>query len=107
MKRCVASIRRLGEPEGEAVGKNVPTVWFPAKATMAAVLSEENQPVLRRIHDRRPKSLTELAERTGWKGPNVSRTLRMMEGYELVALKKNAREIEHIALAPNFNITID
>ena len=75
-------------------------------ATMAAVLSEDNQELLRLIHDKHPKSLTELAELTGRQVPNLSRTLRMMEGYGLVKLKKNVREIEPIALATEFLIVL-
>lgn len=105
MKRCIVGIRRPGDPESSR-GKNTPTVWFPSMATMAAVLSEDNQVLLRLIRDRRPKSLTELAELTGRQVPNLSRSLRMMEGYGLVALKKNVREIEPIALATEFTILI-
>jgi predicted transcriptional regulator len=75
-------------------------------ATMAAVLSEDNQSLLCLIHDRRPKSLTELAELTGRQVPNLSRTLRMMEGYGLVELKKNIREIEPIAKATEFLVVL-
>ena len=107
MKRCVVGIRRPGASEVFACGKDVPTVWFPSMATMAAVLSEDNQAMLRIICDQRPKSLTELAELTGRQVPNLSRTLRMMEGYGLVALKKNVREIEPMALATSFKILID
>lgn len=57
------------------------TVWSPSMATMAAALSEDNQSLLRLIRDKRPKSLTELAELTGQQVPNLSRTLQMMEGY--------------------------
>ena len=41
------------------------------------------------------------------KEANLSRTLRMMERYGLVALKKNVREIEPKALATSFKILID
>ena len=75
-------------------------------ATMAAVLSEDNQSLLRLIRDKRPKSLTELSGLTGRQVPNLSRTLRMMEGYGLVELKKNVREIEPVALATSFKILI-
>jgi predicted transcriptional regulator len=85
----------------------MPMIWFPSMATMAAVLSEDNQALLRLISERRPKSLTGLAELTGRQVPNLSRTLRMMEGYGLVALKKNVREIEPIALATSFKILIN
>ena len=106
MKRCVVGIRRPGE-SGSTLGKDTPTVWFPSMATMAAVLSEDNQALLRLIRDQRPKSLTELAELTGRQVPNLSRTLRMMEGYGLVTLKKAVREIEPIALATSFKVLID
>ena len=76
-------------------------------ATMAAVLSEDNQSLLRLIRDRRPKSLTELAELTGRQVPNLSRTLRMMEGYGLVALTKNARQTRPTALATEFLVVLD
>lgn len=76
-------------------------------ATMAAVLSEDNQALLRLVHDKRPKSLTELAELTGRQVPDLSRTLRMTEGYGLVKLKKNVRGIGPIALATSFKILID
>lgn len=105
MKRCVVGIRRPGDPEPPP-GKHTPTVWFPSMATMAAVLSEDNQTLLRLIRNRRPRSLTELAELTGRQVPNLSRSLRMMEGYGLVALKKNVREIQPIALATEFTIVI-
>jgi predicted transcriptional regulator len=36
-----------------------------------------------------------------------TRTLRMMERYGLMALKKNVREIEAIALATSFMILIN
>lgn len=106
MKRCIVGIRRPDDSESPS-GKEAPTVWFPSMATMAAVLSEDNQALLRLIRDKQPKSLTALAELTGRQVPNLSRSLRMMEGYGLVALKKNIREIEPIALATSFKILID
>lgn len=42
MKCCVVGIGRPGDEE-PASGKETPTVWFPSMATMAAVLSEDNQ----------------------------------------------------------------
>lgn len=63
--------------------------------------------MLRIVHDRKPKSLTELAELTGRQVPNLSRTLRMMEGYGLVTIEKNARETQPIALATEFLIVLD
>lgn len=107
MKRCAAGIRRPGKSEVTETGKDTPTVWFPSMATMAAVLSKDNRTLLRFIREAKPKTLTELAALSGRQVPNLSRTLRMMEGYGLVALKKNVREIEPITLATSFTILID
>lgn len=107
MKRCIVGIRRPDAPAVSGHGKYVPTVWFPSMATMAAVLSEDNRALLRIVHDRNPKSLTKLAELTGRQVPNLSRTLRMMEGYGLVTIEKNARETQPIALATEFLVVLD
>lgn len=107
MKRCVVGVRRPEAPVKTGLGQYDPTVWFPSMATMAAVLSEDNRAMLRLIDKRKPKSLTELAEMTGRQVPNLSRTLRMMEGYGLVAIEKNARETQPIALATEFLIVLD
>lgn len=76
-------------------------------ATMAAVLSEDNRALLRAIHERQPRSVTELAAITGRQVPNLSRTLRMMEGYGLVSLSKHARETQPMALATEFLVVLD
>lgn len=107
MKRCIVGIRRGDAPVVEGHGQYMPTVWFPSMATMAAVLSEGNRALLRLVNDRKPTSLTELAELTGRQVPNLSRTLRMMEGYGLVTIEKNAREMQPIALATEFLVVLD
>jgi len=76
-------------------------------ATMAAVLSEDNRALLRVIRDQQPKSLTALAALTGRRVPNLSRSLRMMEGYGLVKLKRDGNSVEPVALATTFTILID
>lgn len=90
MKRCLVGIRRPGEPAEPAAANEAQAVWFASMATMAAVLPQDNQFLLRLIRERHPKALTEVADHTGRQAPNLSRTLRMMEGYGLVVLKKNA-----------------
>lgn len=107
MKRCTVGIRRPEEQSRPAAGRGQPTVWFPSMATMAAVLSEDNRALLRVIRDQRPKSLTALAELTGRRVPNLSRSLRMMEGYGLVRLKRDVHGVAPVALATSFKILID
>jgi predicted transcriptional regulator len=107
MKRCTVGIRRPGASGVETKGMDASTIWFPSMATMAAVLSEDNRALLHLIRDAKPKTLTELAALSGRQVPNLSRTLRMMEGYGLVTLKRNVREIEPITLATSFTILVD
>jgi len=107
MKRCVVGIRRPEDSGIPTTGRGQPSVWFPSMATMAAVLSEDNRALLRLIRDQRPKSLTALAELSGRQVPNLSRSLRMMEGYSLVKLKHDGHGVEPVALATSFKILID
>lgn len=107
MKRCVVGISRSAEESAAVRNEGLPTVWFPSMASMAAVLSEENQALLDLIDRAKPKTLTELAALSGRQVPNLSRTLRTMEGYGLVALKKHVREVEPVALATRFTVLIN
>jgi len=61
-----------------------PKVWFTSTESMARVLSAKNRELLETIRLKAPQSLTELAEQTGRKKPNLSRTLKTMERYGLV-----------------------
>ena len=65
-----------------------------------------DQALLQVIRSPRRKSLTELTEPIGRRVPNLSRTLRMMEGYGLVTLKKNVRESEPVALATECKVML-
>jgi predicted transcriptional regulator len=85
----------------------LPTIWFASLASLAAVLSDENRALLQTIHDQKPKSLTELAELSGRKVLNLSRTLRMMAGYGLVVLRKKDRDVQATALATEFLVELD
>ena len=107
MKRCTVGVRRTKDRSRPASGRGQPSVWFPSMSTMAAVLSEDNRALLRLIRDQRPKSLTALAALSGRRVPNLSRSLRMMEGYGLVKLKRDGHGVEPVALATSFKILID
>jgi predicted transcriptional regulator len=107
MKRRTVGIRRSEERSHSTGGRGQPSVWFPSMRTMAAVLSEDNRALLRLISDQRPKSLTALAALSGRRVPNLSRSLRMMEGYGLVKLKRGGHGVEPVVLATSFKILID
>ena len=68
-----------------------PKVWFTSTESFAKVLSAGNRDLLRIIAERVPGSLDELARLTGRKKSNLSRTLKTMEAYGLVRLKRGAR----------------
>jgi predicted transcriptional regulator len=70
---------------------NEPRIWFTSTESFARIPSDKNRSLLRLIAESSPKSLSELAERTGRKKSNLSRTLRTMERYGFVALRKGAR----------------
>lgn len=68
-----------------------PKVWFASSEAFAKVLSDKNRALLSLIAKQAPDSLTELAALTGRKKSNLSRTLKTMEGYGLVRLKRGTR----------------
>ncbi len=71
--------------------KNEPKIWFSSMKSLANVLSEENQRLIKLILDEKPKSIYELEALTGYmrKANNILRTLRKMEQYGLVQLIKS------------------
>jgi predicted transcriptional regulator len=68
-----------------------PKVWFPSAESFARVLSDRNRTLLGIISESCPESLTRLAELTGRKKSNLSRTLKTMERYGFVKLGRGAR----------------
>ncbi len=68
-----------------------PTVWFTSLESLAKVLSESNQQLLRIIDEQRPGSLKELEALTGRRVSNLSRTLKTMNKYGLVHLNRGKR----------------
>ena len=68
-----------------------PKVWFTSPESFARVLSDRNRAMLQVIAEAAPESLAELAELTGRQKSNLSRTLKTMERYGLVQLKRGPR----------------
>ncbi len=68
-----------------------PKVWFTSAESLIKVLSNKNRALLTTILSDHPKSLAELAELTGRKKSNLSRTLKTMERYGIVKLKREGR----------------
>ena len=73
--------------------ENEPKIWFESLKSMAQVLSNENRELLRIILEEKPTSLTELEMLSGRKKSNLSRTLKTLERYGIVALHKKNNKI--------------
>jgi predicted transcriptional regulator len=67
-----------------------PKNWLPSTGTLGKILSGPNRALLAEISRDKPQSISELAERTGRKLSHLSRTLKSMERYGLVVLRKAA-----------------
>jgi predicted transcriptional regulator len=81
--------RTMAIARGEYVPKKgEPKVWFESLQSLSQVLSDQNRDLLKLIIQTHPKSLNELAERSGRATSNLSRTLRTMERYGLVDLEE-------------------
>lgn len=82
-----------------------PKIWFSSMKSLSEVLSDNNIRLLKLINDHHPETLSELAELSGRKPGNLSRTLKTMEKYGIVELQKyDSRKIRPIAKATEFDI---
>ncbi len=81
-----------------------PRVWFESLKSMAQVLSNENQLLLRTILERKPESLKELEAATGRSSSNLSRTLKTMARYGIVKMEKVRRNLRPLVEATDFTV---
>jgi predicted transcriptional regulator len=84
--------RTLAIARGELKPKATdPKVWFPSTESLIRVLSDRNRLLLATIRESRPQSLSDLAQMTGRKTSNLSRTLKTMERYGIVELERKGQ----------------
>jgi predicted transcriptional regulator len=81
-----------------------PRVWFTSMKSLAEVLSDDNRALLKVITETEPESISALAEVTGRKPGNLSRTLKTMSNYGIVELKREKNHVRPIAKATEFRI---
>ncbi len=97
--------RTIAIAKGEYTPKrNEPKIWFESMKSMAQILSNENQALLKTIVDKKPKSITELEGLTGRKKSNLSRTLKTLERYGIVDLIKEKKTVIPIVKATDFRV---
>jgi len=81
-----------------------PKIWFNSIKSLGEVLSDNNIRLLKLINEHHPESLGELARLSGRHTSNISRTLKTMEKYGIVELKKHAQKVQVITKATEFDI---
>ena len=84
--------------------KDEPKVWFESTKSMAQVLSAENQDLIKKIINNKPRSITELEKMTNRKKSNLSRTLKTLEKYGIVELNKIKGKIMPKVKATDFRV---
>lgn len=99
--------RMLAIASGKLKAKSSdPKIWFTSMRSLAQVLSDENRALLDVIRSSKPVSISELADLTGRKQGNLSRTLKTMSNYGLVKMKKQDRALMPIACCDRIEILI-
>ncbi|OHE78549.1 MAG: transcriptional regulator [Verrucomicrobia bacterium GWF2_62_7] len=81
-----------------------PKVWFTSMKSLAEVLSDDNRALLHVIKEAQPRSISSLAEMTGRKPGNLSRTLKTMSNYGIVEMKRENNHVRPIAKVTDFHI---
>jgi predicted transcriptional regulator len=97
--------RMLSIARGECKPKSTdPKIWFTSMRSLAEVLSDDNRALLKVIQDSKPESISSLADITGRKPGNLSRTLKTMSNYGFVEMKRENRHVRPIVKGTDFRI---
>ncbi len=105
MSREAYKARTIAIAKGKyKIKKNEPKIWFESIKSLAQILSNENQDLLKIILKNNPKSLKELESLTGRAKSNLSRTLKTLERYGIVELHKENKALVAEVKATNFKV---
>ncbi len=97
--------RMLSIARGDYKPKSTdPKIWFTSMRSLAEVLSDDNRALLKVIQETKPQSISSLADITGRKPGNLSRTLKTMSNYGFVEMKRENRHVRPIAKGTDFRI---
>ena len=81
-----------------------PKIWFTSMRSLAEVLSDDNRALLKVIQEAKPQSISSLADITGRKPGNLSRTLKTMSNYGFVEMKRENRHVRPVVKGTDFRI---
>lgn len=97
--------RMLSIARGDYKPKSTdPKIWFTSMRSLAEVLSDDNRALLKVIQESKPQSISSLADITGRKPGNLSRTLKTMSNYGFVEMKRENRHVRPIVKGTDFRI---
>ena len=97
--------RMLSIARGDCKPKSTdPKIWFTSMRSLAEVLSDDNRALLKVIQDSKPESISSLADITGRKPGNLSRTLKTMSNYGFVEMKRENRHVRPIVKGTVYRI---
>ena len=100
--RCVIGIK------GQTPDPDYPVdIWFDSLKSVANVLSNENQQLLKVIAEQQPQSVTELATLTGRAVSNVSRTLKTLGKYNLVEMQSTKNMLRPSVTHQEFLVVVN
>lgn len=91
------------------IKRDTPRVWFSSYESMFQVLNSRNIALLGMIRSRQPDSITQLAEISGRKLSNLSRTLKNFENAGLLTWETSpqGRGKKPVVTAESLDIQID
>lgn len=81
-----------------------PKIWFTSMRSLAEVLSDDNRALLKVIQEAKPQSISSLADITGRKPGNLSRTLKTMSNYGFVEMRRENKHVRPIVKGTDFRI---
>jgi len=101
-KRILAIASGKYQPED-----NEPKVWYTSLDAVSHLLNQKNIHLLRLMDECKPESLSELAELTGRKKPNLSKTLNALAEKGFVRVEKQSgNRVRPVALYTDFEIVL-
>ena len=83
-----------------------PKIWFHSLKSATEILSDANRELLKMIVEEKPQSYQELAEMSGRAPGNLGRTLKTLQMYGIVDIKRTARVKRPIAKAFEFDFQL-
>ena len=101
IQRTIAIAKGQYKPEADE-----PKVWFESIKSLAQVLSQENQQLLKIIINHKPDSISEIEKLTHRKKSNLSRTLKTLERYGIVELVKEQGKVIPKVKATEFKVEL-